>query len=179
MTLRIRLSPKTKIPSSTAGKNHILILAHMGCNRALSRYYTQCNESVSIRVATCIFIKLKALSCTFDTSCSRAVTFHIQSSPVEQCESNDPRCALSTVLGCTPSPSARHSRPACVCAFRARLISTHHPRCAGQWKNVKLKKPCRYLAHSGAVLKSCQKDLWMIYQRKTPAKAENQTLLPC
>ena len=173
------MSPENKIASPTAGKNHVFILTHTGRSRALSCYYTQCNKKLSIRVATCLFIKLKALSRTFGTALLPGCNFSRAKFTRRTMRIKRSQMCFKHSIGLHTFASARQGRPACVCAFGAQLISTRHPRCAGQWKNVKLKKPCRYLAHSGAVLKPCQKDLRMIYQRNALAKAKNQTLLPC
>lgn len=91
-------------------------LTHRGCSWALSCNYDQCNKNRSIRAAAHLFIKLKSLSCT---GCCRAVTSHVQSSTAEQWEWNDPRCALSTVLGCTPLLAPGRAAP-----LRLRLRST-------------------------------------------------------
>lgn len=174
------MSPENKTASSTAGKkNHILIFTHRGRSWALSRYYTQCNKKLSIRAATCLFIKPKALSRTFGTALLPGCNFSRAKFTRRTMRIKRSQMCFKCSIGLHTFASARQGRPACVCAFGARLISTRHPRCAGQWKNVKLKKPCRYLAHSGTVLKPCQKDLRVIYQRNTLAKAKNQTLLPC
>ena len=179
MTLQITLSPDNKSASSTAGKNHVLVLTHMGCSQALSHYYTQCNENWSMRVATRVFTKLKALSRAFGNALLPGCNFSCAKFSHRTMRIKRSQMCLKYSIGLHTFTSARQGRPACVCAFRARPISTRCPRRAGQWKNVKLKKPCRYLAHSGGVLKPCQKDLRVIYQRNALAKAKNQTLLPC
>lgn len=170
---------KTKLLHLLQEKNHVLILTHTGCSQALSRYYTQCKKNLSIRVATRLFIKPKAPSHTFGTVLLPGCNFSRAKFTRRTMRIKRSQMCFKHSIGLHTFAGARQGRPACVCAFRAQLISTRHPRCAGQWKNVKLKKPCRYLAHSGAVLKPCQKDLRMIYQRNTLAKAKNQTLLPC
>lgn len=127
---------KTKLLYQLQEKNS---LTHTGCSCALRCNYDQCNKNWSIRVATHTFIKLKSLSCT--GCCRRAVAFHVQSSPAEQWEWNDPRCAVSTVLGCTPSAAAGRAAPPRLHLGSTTDISPSSPACRTMEKRRVKKSP--------------------------------------
>lgn len=130
-------------------------LTHTGCSWALSCNYDQCNKNWSVRVATHVFIKLKSLSCT---SCSWAVTFHVQSSPAEQWEPNDPRCARSTVLGCTPLLAPGRAAPLCLHLRSTTDISPSSPACRTMEK-CQVKKALQILGSFRCGVKTLPKGL--------------------